>query len=284
MFALWGTLVARIHPTAIIDPTARVAESAIIGPYCVVGAEVVIGEGCILHHHVAFQALTTCGDENVFYPFSVIGADPQDRKFRGERSICVIGDRNIVREHVTIHRGTQNGGGITRIGSDNLIMVASHIAHDCLLGDHITLANQVMLAGHVYIEDGANVGGGVGIHHFATVGTCSFVGGLARISKDVPPFMVVEGNPAEVRKINEIGMARRGFAPEHISAVKDAFKRLYRDNGSATMSEKLSTLRNIYAGVPAVIHLCNALDAAADGVYGRARETERRDDKRSVPQ
>jgi UDP-N-acetylglucosamine acyltransferase len=276
--------MTKIHPTAIIDPSATVADSAVIGPYCVIGPDVTIGEDCVLHQQVCFQALTTCGRENIFYPFSVIGADPQDRKFKGEHSTCTIGDRNVVREHVTIHRGTQNGGGITRVGSDNLIMVASHVAHDCLLGDHITLANQVMLAGHVYIEDGANIGGGVGIHHFATVGTCAFVGGLARISKDVPPFMVVEGNPAEVRNINSIGMARRGFAPDHIAAVKDAFKRLYRDNGSSSMNEKLATLRETYAGIPAVVHLCNALDASADGVYGRAREVERRDNKRNGPQ
>jgi len=275
--------LSTIHPTAIIDPSARVADSAVIGPYCVIGPEVEIGERCVLQDHVTFQALTTIGADNLIYPYTVIGADPQDRKFKGERSECRIGDNNVIREHVTIHRGTQNGGGITRIGSNNLIMVASHIAHDCLVGDHITLANQVMLAGHVYIEDGANVGGGVGIHHFATIGTCSFIGGLARIAKDVPPFMLMEGNPAEVRGINSIGMARRGFSPDHIAAVKDAYKRLYRDNGTASMSEKLMALRESYGEVPAVIHLCNALDASADGIYGRAREVERRDDKRTTP-
>lgn len=274
--------MTKIHPTAIVDPSANVAESAIIGPYCVIGPDVTIGPDCELHQHVCLQALTACGAENVFYPFSVIGADPQDRKYRGEHSTCVLGDRNVIREHVTIHRGTQNGGGITRIGSDNLIMVASHIAHDCLLGNNITLANQVMLAGHVYIEDGANVGGGVGIHHFATIGTCSFIGGLARIAKDVPPFMLVEGNPAEVRGINSIGMRRRGFSDDHIAAVKDAYKRLYRDNGSASMSEKLTALRESYAAVPPVVQLCNALDATAVGINGRAREVERRDDKRTT--
>lgn len=272
--------MSTIHPTAVIDASAKIADSAVIGPYCVIGPDVVIGERCVLHDHVTFQRLTTIGSDNLFYPYTVIGADPQDRKFKGEPSTCVMGDRNVIREHVTIHRGTENGGNVTRIGSDNLIMVASHIAHDCLLGDHITLANQVMLAGHVYIEDGANVGGGVGIHHFATIGTCAFIGGLARIAKDVPPFMLVEGNPAEVRGINSIGMARRGYAPDHIAAVKEAFKRLYRDNG-ANMSEKLTTLRSSYSEVPAVVHLCNALDATADGIFGRARENDRRDDKRS---
>jgi len=274
--------MSNIHPTAVIDSSAQVADSAVIGPYCVIGPEVVIGARCVLHDHVTFQKLTTVGADNVFYPYTVIGADPQDRKYKGERSVCQIGDRNVIREHVTVHRGTGNGGGITRIGSDNLIMVACHVAHDCLLGDHITIANQALLAGHVYIEDGANVGGGVGIHHFVTIGSCAFIGGLARIAKDVPPFMLVEGNPAEVRGINSIGMARRGFSQEHIAAVKDAFKRLYRDNGPLTMADKLTELRSSYAEVPAVVHLCNALDASADGIYGRARESERRDDKRST--
>jgi len=270
-----------IHPTAIIDPSADIAASAVIGPFCLLGPEVVLGEGTVLHNHVVVQALTTIGTDNEFYPFSVIGADPQDLKYRGERAVCRIGDRNKIREHVTIHRGTANGGGITEIGSDNLIMVAAHIAHDSILGNEICIANQVMIAGHVHIEDGANIGGGAGVHHFATIGRCAFVGGLARIGKDVPPFMIVEGNPAEVRAINSIGMTRRGYSPEHIDAVKDAFKRIYRENG-APVAEKLEQLRIDFAEVPAVITLCEALSATADGVHGRARENSRADNKRTV--
>src|SRR5687767_4503183 len=182
--------MATVHDTAIIDPTAHLADDVLVGPYCVIGPDVQIGEGTVLHNHVAIQSFTSIGRENVFYPFSVIGADPQDRKFHGERTRLKIGDRNKILEHVTIHRGTGNGGGLTRVGNDNLIMVAVHIAHDCILGDDICIANQVMLAGHVTIEDGANIGGGAGLHHFTTVGSCAFVGGLARITKDVPPFMI----------------------------------------------------------------------------------------------
>ncbi len=272
----------KIHPTAIVDPSARLAAGVEVGPYCVIGPEVVIGEGTILHNHVTLQCLTTIGRENVFYPFSVIGADPQDRKFGGERTTLVIGDRNTIREHVTIHRGTGNGGALTHIGDANLIMVAVHIAHDCVLGDEICIANQVMLAGHVHIEDGANIGGGAGLHHFATVGACAFVGGLARITKDVPPFMIVEGNPAEVRAFNSLAMTRRGYSPEHIDAVKDAYKRLYRDNG-APMSDKIIDLKQQYSDVPAVVHLCDSLAAAAEGVHGRAREISRPDNKRQTP-
>jgi UDP-N-acetylglucosamine acyltransferase len=273
--------MANVHPTAIIDPSAEIADSAVIGPYCVIGPDVVVGERTTLHNHVIVQTLTTLGDENEIFPFSVLGADPQDKKFAGERATCVIGHRNKIREHVTIHRGTANGGGITRIGDDNLIMVAAHIAHDCDVGSEICIANQVMLAGHVRIEDAANIGGGAGLHHFATVGTCAFVGGLARITKDVPPFMIVEGNPAEVRAINTIAMQRRGYKPEHVDAVKDAFKRLYRDNGLA-MHEKIVNLRSDYATVPAVQQLCDALSRTADGVHGRAAELSRHDDKRTV--
>lgn len=273
--------MTKIHPTAIIHRTARIDPSVVIGPHCVIGEEVKIGQGTVIHNHVTIQSLTTMGTENVVYPFAVLGADPQDRKWKGERSYCVIGDRNIIREHVTIHRGTGNGGEYTTIGNDNLIMVAAHIAHDCHLANHTTIANQVMLAGHVKIEEGASVGGGAGIHHFATIGAFSFVGGLARISRDVPPYTIVEGNPAEVRALNSIAIARQGYHPDHIDALKDAFKRLFRDNHSA-MTERIAILRQDYPQVPAVTSICDSLSATADGVHGRALELKRIDDKRTV--
>ncbi|MHC4413902.1 MAG: acyl-ACP--UDP-N-acetylglucosamine O-acyltransferase [Planctomycetota bacterium] len=270
-----------IHSTAIVDSSAEIAASVKIGPYCVIGPEVRLSLGTVLHNHVTIQALTSIGEDNEVYPFVVLGADPQDRKFQGERAHCVIGDRNRIREHVTVHRGTHNGGGVTQIGNDNLIMVSAHIAHDCRLADHLTIANQVMLAGHVQVEDGANIGGGAGVHHFATVGTCAFVGGLARITKDVPPFMIVEGNPAEVRAVNSIAMTRQGYDAEHIEAVKDAFRRLFRENDTAT-AEKLDDLRRCYPHIRAVMTLCDALAAAANGIHGRAREVDRADNKRAV--
>lgn len=271
--------MSHIHPTAIIDPGARIAPTVRVGPFCVIGPDVTIGEGTVLHNNVTIQALTTLGRDNLVYPYSVIGADPQDKKFRGERAYCVIGDRNQIREHVTIHRGTGNGGGVTRVGNDNLIMVAAHVAHDCVIEDQVVIANQVMLAGHVRVEEGANLGGGAGVHHFATVGTCAFVGGLARVRKDVPPFCIVDGDPAEARAVNVIGMSRRGYTAEHIEALKEAFKRLFRSNG-APMSEKLDALLAEFAAVPAVLRLCRALAAAAEGVHGRALEVHRPDNKR----
>ena len=272
--------MTKIHPTAIIDASAHIAETAEIGAYCFIGPDVVIGPGTILHNHVVIQSHTTVGDENEIFPFSVIGADPQDKKYRGEIATCIIGDRNKIREHVTVHRGTANGGGVTRIGSDNLMMVAAHVAHDCLIGNDVIVANQVMVAGHARIEDGANIGGGAGVHHFATIGSCAFVGGLARITKDVPPYMIVEGNPAEVRNINGIALTRRGYSAADIEAVKDAYKRLYRDNG-APMIQKLEQLRDDYPTSTPIAHLCDFLAASAEGVHGRALEVARHDDKRS---
>jgi UDP-N-acetylglucosamine acyltransferase len=266
-----------IHPTAVVDSTAQIDPSVRIGPYCVVGPRVEIGSGTELLHHVSIPSDASLGRDNVLHPFAVVGGDPQDRKYAGEQTTCVIGDGNEIREHVTIHRGTENGGGVTRIGNGNLLMVGCHVAHDCLISDEVVIANQVMLAGHVHIGDHANIGGGAGVHHFATIGTCAFVGGLARISRDVPPFTIVEGHPAEVRALNVIAMTRHGFDADSIDAMKDAFKRLFRSNGST--SDQLDMLRAEYAHLPAVTVLCDAIDASSSGTHGRALESRRKDDK-----
>ncbi|MAB83411.1 MAG: acyl-[acyl-carrier-protein]--UDP-N-acetylglucosamine O-acyltransferase [Phycisphaerae bacterium] len=266
-----------IHSTAIIDPSATIADSATIGPWCVIGPDVEIGADTELMNHVTVQKDTVIGRGNRFYPYTGIGIDPQDRKYDGERTTCEIGDENEIREHVTIHRGTGNGGGVTRIGHRNLLMVGCHVAHDCRLHDETVIANQVMLAGHVCVHDGASIGGGAGIHHFATVGSCAFVGGLARISRDVPPFMIVEGHPAEVRAVNSVALVRRGFSESDVEAIKDAFRRLFRNNGST--SEQIGLLRSEHGSVPAIQMLCDALDASAEGTHGRALEAGRADDK-----
>jgi UDP-N-acetylglucosamine acyltransferase len=274
--------MATVHPTAIVDPTAHLDQGATVGPYCVVGPNVVIGSGTTLLNHITVQQDTVVGRDNVIYPYAFIGGDPQDRKYRGEKTILRIGHRNTIREMVTIHRGTGNGGSLTEIGSDCLIMGAVHIAHDCVLGDEVTIANNAMLAGHIHIDDGANIGGGAGLHHFTSVGSCAFVAAMARVPKDVPPYMIVEGSPAEVRAVNIIGMTRRGVPVSHIDAVKEAHKRLYRDNGAA-MAEKIISLRDEYRHVPEVCRLCDFLAASAEGVHGRALENKRPDDKWQTP-
>ena len=260
-----------IHPTAIIDSTATVAKDATIGAYCVIGPDVRIGSRTKLFTHVTVQSNTTIGEDNVFYPFCVIGGDPQDKKYEGESTTLTIGDRNQIREHVTIHRGTAFGGGITTVGSDNLLMVAVHVAHDCVLGDELIIANQVMLAGHIIVEDCATIGGGAGINQFARVGRCSYVGGLARITRDVPPYMIVEGTPAEVRAVNVVAMSRRGYSDDQIEAMREAHRRLYRDNGGA-LAQKVELILMELGEHPPVQKLCEAITASSAGKHGRSNE------------
>lgn len=263
-----------IHPTAVIDPQAEVDPTAQIGPYCVVGAHVRIGPRCILHNHVSIQGPTALGADNIVYPYAVLGAEPQDLKYRGAETELIIGDGNRIREHATIHRGTELGGGKTVIGSNCLLMVGSHIAHDCIIEDQVVIANGAMLGGHCLVEFGATIAGGAGIHHFTTIGRFAFVGGMARIVKDVPPFLVVEGSPAEPRKVNTTALMRRGWPVEHIEAMRSAFKRLFR-NDDVPMQGVINQLRHEQGQVEPVIKLCDFLERAHLGVHGRSREATR---------
>ena len=262
-----------IHPTAVVDATAMIDPSARVGPFCVVGADVRIGPGTTLQSHVVVHPGTRMGADNSVFPFSVLGADPQDLKYRGEDTLLVIGDGNVIREHATLHRGTGLGGGETRVGSRCLIMVGAHVAHDCVVEDEVILANNVMLGGHCHIEFGATIAGGAGVHHFATVGRMSFVGGLARIAKDVPPFLVVEGSPAEPRKVNTTALARRGYSPTSIESLRSAYKALFRSDDP--MEAMIGRLRAEPEQEEAVLALCEFLERMARGVHGRWRETLR---------
>jgi UDP-N-acetylglucosamine acyltransferase len=273
--------MSKIHPTAVVDASVKLAPGVVIGPWCVVGPDVTIGEGTELVSHVVVDRDTSIGRENVLHPFTVVGGPPQDKKYHGERTTLEVGDRNQIREYASLHRGTANGGGVTVVGSDNLIMGCVHVAHDCRIGSGVILANNAMVAGHVTVEDGANVGGGAGLHHFVRVGTRSFVGAMARVSKDAPPFMIVEGNPAEVRGHNAIAMRRMGLGDAEVEAMKDAYKRLFRDRGGSIL-EKLAALRRDYADFASVRTLCDAVLETTGGVHGRAQESQRSDDKRGV--
>lgn len=270
----------RIHPSAVIDPSASVHETACIGPYAVVGPNVTIGPRTILHNHACVEGPTTIGEDNIVYPFAVIGAEPQDLKYHGERSELIIGDRNRFREHVTIHRGTEVGGGKTIVGSDCLIMVGAHIAHDCVLEDQVVIANSVMLGGHCHVEFGATIAGGAGVHHFTTIGQLAFVGGLARITKDVPPFLVVEGSPAEPRKVNTTALVRRGWTPEEVESLRRAYKQLYRGDDPASMV--MQRLRAEPDVTSAVTRLCDYLERMHLGVHGRFLEARRPDSPRQA--
>ena len=191
--------MVNIHETAVVHPKAEVGDDCEIGAYCVIGPDVVLGSGNRISSHVTIMGNTRIGANNQFYPHSVVGAAPQDLKYKGEDTILEIGDNNQVREFVTINTGTVQGGGVTRIGNDNMLMACAHIAHDCIIDDNTILANNSMLAGHIHIKSRAIVSGAAAIHHFATVGRLGFVGAMTRIRQDVPPFMIVEGSPPRVR-------------------------------------------------------------------------------------
>lgn len=221
--------MARVHPTAVVDPGAELAEDVQIGPYCVVEGKVRIGAGTVLGSHVVVSGRTTIGRRNRFASFCAIGGVPQDKKYAGEDTELVIGDDNTIRESCTVSIGTAQGGGVTRIGCDNWIMATVHIAHDCSIGDHTILANVVTLAGHVAVGDWAVLGGLSGVHQFCSVGPHAMAGGGSVILRDIPPYVICNGNPAAPHGINTEGLKRRGFDPETVSLLRRAYKTLYKD-------------------------------------------------------
>lgn len=214
-----------IHPNSCIDPTARIDDSAEIGPFCVVGPGVTIGPGTRLIAHVFADGPLTIGAENVFYPYSTIGVKPQDLKYHGERSETCIGDRNQIREFCTIHRGTEGGGSLTRVGDDNLLQAYAHIAHDCIVRSNCILAHGATLGGHVTVEDHAVVGAHCGVHQFCVVGEHSYIGGYSVITQDVLPFaLVVTERGAKTFGVNKVGLERRDFSKTEIQALHKAFR------------------------------------------------------------
>jgi UDP-N-acetylglucosamine acyltransferase len=261
----------QIHKTAIVASDARLGGGVVVGPYCVVGAGARLGARTVLHNHVTILDRTEVGEDNVIYPYAVLGAEPQDLKHRGEPTRLIVGHRNRIREHATIHRGTEMGGGATVVGDDTLIMVGAHIAHDCRIENEVVVANGAMLGGHCLVEFGSTIAGGAGVHHFTTIGTLSFVGGMARITKDVPPYLVVEGSPAEPRKVNTTALVRRGWAPEDIETLRSAFKAIFR-NADEPMQTTMDRLRSQRPDFRPLLRLCDALEASQMGVHGRWRE------------
>ena len=223
-------LITVIHSTAVVSPKAEIGNDVEIGPYCVIGDEVQIGARSRLHSHLVLEGPVTIGEDNEFYPFSSIGARSQDLKYSGEPTYAQIGDRNTFREFVTVHRGTSPEYP-TRIGSDNNFLAYTHVAHDAIVGDHCILSNAATLAGHVTVEDHVILSGMAGVHQFCRVGAHSMIGGCTKIVQDVPPFTIADGNPAQIRGLNLIGLQRRGFAPEDIRALKTAYKTLFLKKG-----------------------------------------------------
>ncbi len=226
-----------IHSTAIVDPSARIADSATIGPFCVIGAEVTIAPETELKAHVFIEGPTQIGSGNIFFPYTSVGVAPQDLKYKGERSSTRIGDRNRIREFVTIHRGTEGGGMLTSIGDDNLLMAYTHVAHDAAIGSQTVLANGVTLAGHVTIGDWAVIGAFSGVHQFCRVGRHSMIGGYSVVTQDILPFSTtVSQREIKVFGANRVGMERRGFDIANIEALQTAFRLLTRSKLNTTQA------------------------------------------------
>ncbi len=219
---------ALIHPTAVIDPGARLGEGVSVGAFTLVGPDVEIGDGCQIGPHCSFAGPTRIGRDNRFVGHCAVGGEPQDKKFAGERTELVIGDRNVFREFVTLNRGTGNGGGVTRIGDDNWMLAYTHVAHDCIVGNHCIFSNNTTLAGHVTVGDWVIISGFAGAHQFCRIGAHAFLGMGALANGDVTPFTMVGGNSiGRPRGINSEGLKRRGFSPERIAAIKRAYRTLF---------------------------------------------------------
>jgi len=261
---------AAIHPTAVVDPAARLAAGVRIGPHCVVSGGAVIGRDTVFENHVTIMGSVRLGARNHVYPNCVIGGEPQDVSYRGSTTLVDIGDDNCLREGVTINRASEKEEGVTRIGNGNLLMAACHIAHDCRIGDHVTIANGTLLGGHVRVHSRASLSGAVAVHHWATIGGWSFVAGLSRVLHDVPPFMLCEGAPARPRCINVVALKRGGFGADAIEAIAEAHRLLWRAKvGIEPAREILSSQGRLTQDV---VHLLDFLDLQRGGRHGRARE------------
>lgn len=253
-----------IHPTAIVSPDAQIGTDTEIGPYCVIEANVRLGNRCKLHSHVVIHGHTTIGDENEFFPFAAIGTKSQDLKYAGEPTALIIGDRNVFRENTTVHRGTEDGSP-TRVGSDNLCLSYSHIAHDCQVGNHVILSNNGTLAGHVHVDDHAIISGLSAVHQFCRVGAHAITGGISKIVQDIPPFTIVDGNPATVRGINQVGLQRRGFSDDDIRALRTAYKKLFLKKDT-NLAEAVAALDAELGKNPKVTHLLEFINSSERGV------------------
>lgn len=236
-------MTTKIHPTSIIHPKAQIDEGVEIGPFCVIGEEVKIGKGSKLHSHVVIDGRTNIGQENEIFPFASLGLVPQDLKFKGEKSELEIGDKNRIREHTTIHLGTEKGGMLTKIGNNCLFMVGVHVAHDCHLGDNLVLANNATLAGHVVVENEVVIGGLSAIHQFVRIGRGAMIGGMSGVESDVIPYGVVKGERAHLAGLNLTGMKRHGISNEEIRNLMQLYDKIFDDNAEEfkTRAAKLAT-------------------------------------------
>ncbi|MFZ5925588.1 MAG: acyl-ACP--UDP-N-acetylglucosamine O-acyltransferase [Bacillota bacterium] len=254
----------KIHDTAIIHPGARIGQDVTIGPYCIIGEDVVIGDGCKLASHVVIDGPTIIGKNCTFSSGARIGVEPQDYKFNGEKTTLVIGDNNVFREYTTVSRGTVTGHGETRIGDNNMVMSYGHIAHDCRIGNHTVITGGGALAGHCTLEDYAIIGGMAGVHQFVKIGKMAMIGAMAKVTKDVPPYMLVDGNPARVIGVNIVGMRRNGVPLEVRDAVRRAYKILYESG--LNLTQAIGKIETELSGSGEIEGLLQFLKASCRGV------------------
>ena len=252
-----------IHPTAIIHPKAQIGSGCEIGPYCVIGEHVTLGDSCKLHSHVVVDGHTVLGKGNEMFPFAALGLKTQDLKWKGGITHLRVGDNNVFRENVTVHSATSDGNA-TVIGNGNLFLANAHIAHDCQLGNGIILSSFVGLAGHVVMEDHVVMGGFTGAHQFCRIGTRCMIGGLTRIAQDVAPYTIVEGNPAETRAINKVGLERAGFSDEAQTALRTAFKIIFMKD--LPQAEALAKVEAELPALPEMKHLVDFIRASQRGI------------------
>ncbi len=257
-------MTAVIHPTAVVSRRAELGREVVVGPYSIIGDEVILHDGVRIASHCVIEGPTEIGSGTVVFPFAAIGQIPQDLKYRGEPSRVVIGQRNRIREYVTIHRGTEGGGGVTVIGDDNLLMVQAHVAHDCRIGHHVIMANGASLAGHVIVEDHATLGAYVGVHQFCRIGTYAFIGAYAVVVKDALPYALSAGNHARCYGPNRVGLKRKGFTADQLRAIDRAFYLLLAAKLNTTQA--LEALRRELGTVPEVQYLIEFIETSRRGV------------------
>jgi UDP-N-acetylglucosamine acyltransferase len=252
----------RVHPTAIVEPGAELASEVEVGPFCTVGPHVRLGERVRLISHVVLEGATEIGADCVVGPFAMLGGAPQHLAHRGEPTRLVIGQRNVIREHATMHTGTAGGGGVTRVGSDGLFMVNTHVAHDCVVGDRVAMANGAALGGHVQVGDHVFLGGLAAVHQHTRIGRQAFVGASAMVTKDVIPFGSVWGNHAHLEGLNLVGLKRRGFAREAINDLRSAFRLMFGPEG--TFQERVEDAARVFAASPEVQEIVSFIRADAN--------------------
>ncbi len=251
------------HSSAVIHPKAKIGENCFIGPFCVIGENVTLGENCRLHSHIVIDGHTTLGQGNEIFPFAGIGLKTQDLKWKGGITRTEIADNNTFREYVTIHSATGDGE-VTRVGSNNHILAYCHIAHNVTLGNHVIMSNVATLAGHVTVEDRAVIGGLAAVHQFCRIGKMSIIGGCSKVVQDVPPFMMADGNPAETRTVNKVGLERNGISAEAQSALKLAFKILFREG--LTIPNALKRIEEELPQSPELLHLIQFIRRSERGI------------------